>query len=239
MKSKLVIFTGGSGLLGTEFKKLHPNFLYPSSNEFNVTNYIQMEDYVKKHGCDILIHSAAISKPPLVEKDPLKAIEVNIIGTANIVKLCMKFNSFLIYISTDYVFSGDKGYYKESDDVNPINKYGWSKLAGECSVKLHEKSLIVRTTFGPNKFPYEKAFNDQWTSKESVSNIVKKLSFIVSNQISGVIHIGGPRRTLLEYANDLDKLQIIQGFSRKDVSFQIPKDTSLDCTHYDQLKNNL
>src|SRR5690606_22152297 len=96
------------------------------------------------------------------EKDPLNGIETNIIGTANVVKLCMKHSLRLIYISTDYVFSGDKGDYKENEPVHPVNKYAWSKLGGECAVRMYDKALIVRTSFGANVFPYDKAFVDQW-----------------------------------------------------------------------------
>ena len=82
---------------------------YFLAGEFDVTNYVQMEKYVEAHGCDEVIHAAAFTSPPLVDKDPLKALEVNVIGTANVVRLCMKFGARLIYICTDYVFQGDKG----------------------------------------------------------------------------------------------------------------------------------
>jgi dTDP-4-dehydrorhamnose reductase len=167
-KSK-ILFTGGSGLLGSEFRKIRPDIDYPSSNQFDVTDYEQMKKYVQLRGCDLIIHAAAFTSPPLIEKNPLKALEVNIVGTSNVVKLCMEFNILLIYISTDYVFKGDKGNYKEADPVYPVNKYAWSKLGGECAVRMYDKSLIIRTTFGPNVFPYPKAFVDQWTSRENVS----------------------------------------------------------------------
>jgi dTDP-4-dehydrorhamnose reductase len=167
--SSKIIFTGGSGLLGSEFRKIRPDIDYPSSKEFNVTNYEQMKKYVESNGCDLIIHAAAFTSPPSIEKDPLKALEVNIVGTSTVVKLCMEFDIRLIYISTDYVFKGDKGNYKEADPVYPVNKYAWSKLGGECAVRMYDKSLIIRTTFGPNVFPYPKAFVDQWTSRENVS----------------------------------------------------------------------
>src|SRR5437763_5036569 len=166
MKKKAVIFTGGTGLLGSEFKKIAPEFLYPGSVDFDVTNYPQMEQYAATHGCDQVVHAAAFTSPPLVDKDPVKAVEVNIVGTANVVKLCFKYGARLIYICTDYVFQGDKGGYVETDAVHPVNKYAWSKLGGECAVRLYDKSLIIRTTFGPNAFPFPKAFLDQWTSRE-------------------------------------------------------------------------
>jgi dTDP-4-dehydrorhamnose reductase len=230
-----VIFTGGSGLLGSEFKRLLPAAKYPVSSEFNVTNFAQMKEYARLNGCEIVIHAAAFTSPPLVDKDPLKAIGVNIIGTANVVKLCVEFGLRLIYISTDYVFNGERGNYKETDPVYPVNKYAWSKLGGECAVRMYDKALIIRTTFGPNVFPYPKAFVDQWTSRESVSVIARKIVSLLDKDITGVIHVGGKKKTVYEYAKGLDESKEIGKLSIKDVSFSVPVDTSLNCEKYHNL----
>jgi len=232
MKNRVVIFTGGSGLLGSEFKKIAPDLLYPPQEEFDATNYPQMEAFVEKHGCDQIIHAAAFTSPPLIDKDPLKAIEVNIVGTANVVKLCIKHGARLMYICTDYVFQGDKGGYSENDPVHPVNKYAWSKLGGECAARMYDKALIVRTTFGPDRFPYDKAFVDQWTSRESVSVIARKLAALAATDTVGVVHVGGDRRTVMQYARSLDPARNIAELSIKDVSFKVPVDTSLNCERY-------
>ncbi|MCK4787028.1 MAG: NAD(P)-dependent oxidoreductase, partial [Desulfobacteraceae bacterium] len=217
-KSK-IIFTGGSGLLGSEFRKILPDIKYPSSKEFDVTKFDQMNEYARSSGCELVIHAAAFTSPPLIEKNPLKAIEVNIIGTSNVVRLCIEFDARLIYISTDYVFKGDKGNYKETAPVLPVNKYAWSKLGGECAVRMYDKSLIVRTSFGPNVFPYDKAFVDQWTSRESVLVIAEKISKLIEKDITGVIHVGSKRKTVFEYAKSLDKTRDIGKLSINDVPF--------------------
>jgi len=233
-----VILTGGSGLLGSEFRKILPNIRYPSSKEFNITNYNQMREYVELNDCKLIVHAAAFTSPPLVDKDPLKALEVNIIGTSNVVKLCMEFDARLIYISSDYVFRGDRGNYKEDDLVYPVNKYAWSKLGGECAVRMYNKSLIIRTTFGPNIFPYDKAFVDQWTSRESVSLIAKRISKLLDKNITGCIHVGGKRKTVFEYAKGLDETRDIGKLSINDVPFDVPVDTSLNCDKYSELVNS-
>lgn len=235
IKKSQIIFTGGSGLLGSEFRKILPDINYPSSKEFNVTNFEQMKKYVELNGCRLIIHAAAFTSPPLIDKDPLKALEVNILGTSNVVKLCMEFDARLIYISTDYVFKGDKGNYKETDPVYPVNKYAWSKLGGECVVRMYDKSLIIRTTFGPNIFPYEKAFVDQWTSRESALVIAEKISKLIDKNITGVIHVGGKRKTVFEYAKSLDETRDIGQLSISDVPFKVPVDTSLNCDKYNEL----
>lgn len=230
-----IIFTGGSGLLGTAFKKFQSDTNNPSSKEFNVTDYSQMKEYVLSNGCDLLIHAAAFTSPPEIDKDPLKAIETNIVGTSNVVKLCVEFDIRLIYICTDYVFKGDKGNYKEDDPVYPVNKYAWSKLGGECVVRMYDKSLIIRTTFGPDVFPYPKAFSDQWTSREAVSVIAKKICKLIDKDIVGVIHIGGIRKTVMEYAKQLDETKEIGPLSINNVNFDVPVDTSLNCDKYNEL----
>lgn len=231
-KSRIVL-TGGNGLLGGTFNKLRPDINYVDIEDFDITDYEQMKAYFEPDGFDLMIHCAAIASPPLADKEPWKAIEVNINGTANVVKLCMEYDAKLIYISTDYVFKGDHGNYKEDDPVMPINKYAWSKLGGECAVRLYDKSLIIRTTFGPDVFPYEKAFIDQWTSRESVTVIAKMITDLFDRkELYGIIHVGGERKSVYEYAKGLDETQDIGKLSVDDMNFKVPRDTSLDCTKY-------
>jgi dTDP-4-dehydrorhamnose reductase len=235
IEQERILVTGGSGLLGTELRSLLPQAAFPTSAEFNVTDLAQMDAFVRKNGFGLLLHAAAFTSPPKIDKDPLRALEVNILGTCNVVKLCIAHSLRLIYISTDYVFRGDRGDYREDDPVCPVNKYAWSKLGGECAVRMCEDSLIVRTTFGPNVFPYEKAFADQWTSRESVARFAGKLVKLLAHDAKGVIHVGGPRRTVHEYACSLDPRRAIQPLSIHDVSFRVPVDTSLNCERYDSL----
>lgn len=230
-----IVFTGGTGLLGTEFQKMRPDIDYPSREDFNVTNYNQMREYVRLNGCELIIHAAAFTSPPLIDKDPIEAIEANIIGASNVVKLCMEFDLRLVYICTDYVFRGDKGNYKEDDPVYPVNKYAWSKLGGECAARMYDKSLIIRTTFAPNVFPYEKAFVDQWTSRESVSVVAAMIEKLIDKDITGTMHVGGKRKTVYEFAKGLDASKEIGELSIKDVSFSVPVDTSLNCDRYNGL----
>ena len=230
-----LLFTGGSGLLGTEVKKLTPSAYFPTHKEFDVTDYNKMSEYLKEKEIDTVVHAAAFTSPPLIDKNPLEAINTNIIGTSNLVKLCSEKELKLVYISTDYVFKGDKGNYKEEDNLNPVNKYAWSKLGGECAVRMYDNSLIIRTSFGPNKFPFEKAFVDQWTSRESVFEIAKKIAKVLERDVRGIIHVGSNRRTVFEYAKNLDSSKEIGELSINDVSFNVPIDTSLDCKKYSEL----
>jgi dTDP-4-dehydrorhamnose reductase len=232
MNSITQLFTGGSGLLGRAIRRVRPDALFPTSSEFDVTDYSQMHEWVRDRSLSVLVHAAALTSPPKVDQAPQRALEVNVIGTANVVRLCSELGLRLVYISTDYVFRGDRGGYREDDELHPVNKYAWSKLGGECAVRLYDNALIVRTSFGPDIFPYEKAFADQWTSRQSVSSTAGDILRAVDSGLVGVLHIGGARRTVLDYARGLDLARTIQPLSINDVSFSVPKDTSLDTTRF-------
>lgn len=278
---KRILFTGGSGLLGREVRKLLPDACYPTSAEFDVTNYEQMAAFVRARTgeqraasgqqgggsgersvevshdgalsvpdrdldtnlcrpCpwDVLVHAAAFTSPPKVDQDPDRAIRVNIVGTANVARLCLAYRMKLVYISTDYVFRGDRGNYSEEDPVYPVNAYAWSKLGGECAARLVPGALIIRTSFGPDVFPYPKAFVDQWTSREPVSVIARKLTDVLRSDISGVLHLGGPRRTVYEYAQAVSPDRPIGPLSIRDVPFAVPRDTSLNTERYERLRRD-
>lgn len=230
-----IIFTGGNGLLGREMKNLLPKAAFTTRENFDICNYDQMAQFVTTGDYRVLIHAAAMTSPPKVDQDSLGAMEANIVGTANVVKLCACNDLRLIYICTDYVFPGDKGNYAEDDPVLPVNKYAWSKLGGECAARMYDKSLVVRTTFGPNEFPYEKAFVDQWTSRQSVAQIAEKLVRLVDSDLTGVIHVGGPRQTVFDFAKALNPEKQIGELYRDDVSFSVPLDTSMNCQKYTEL----
>lgn len=230
-----ILFIGGSGLLGSEFKKIRPDIEYPCHEDFDIIDYLQMKSYIGGKDFTTILHAAAFTSPPAIDKDPIKALEVNIVGTCNVVRLCQDFGLQLVYISTDYIFKGDRGLYSETDAVYPSNKYAWSKLGGECAMRLYDKALIIRTSFGPNTFPYEKAFVDQWTSRESVSVIARKINALLDKDITGVVHVGGERKTVHQYATQLDATRAIGKMSIHDVSFAAPSDTSLSCEKYEEL----
>lgn len=216
-------------------QKILPELEYPSSDEFNLMDFHQMDEYLNKGKYEMMVHAAAFTSPPKVEEDPLQALDVNIIGTANVVKLCAKYDMKIIYICTDYVFKGDEGNYGEEDPVYPVNKYAWSKLGGECAVRLYDNSIIIRTSFGPNVFPYDGAFVDQWTSREDVKTIARKISRLINSNFKGTIHLGSQRRTVFEYAKSLDNNKDVKELSIEDLSFKAPEDTSLNVDQYKKL----
>ena len=82
---KRILFTGGSGLLGSAFRKIRPDWDYPSETVFDVTDVAGMEAYLRRGEYGTIFHAAAFTSPPRVDADPLLALSVNVIGTANVV----------------------------------------------------------------------------------------------------------------------------------------------------------
>lgn len=237
MNGRGILVTGGSGLLGRELRTLLPGAMFPPHEEFDVADIGMMDSWLRGREVSLLIHCAAFTSPPRIDRNPEAAIDVNVVGTANVVKLCMHAGLKLVYICTDYVFDGERGRYAENDPVLPVNKYAWSKLGGECAVRLYDNSLIIRTSFGPEVFPYEKAFVDQWTSRITVGEFAKKLVALLDTGALGVFHIGGPRRTVYEYARAVSPDKATGEMSVADVSFSVPRDTSLDTTKFESTMN--
>ena len=137
------------------------------------------------------------------EKNILKSIDLNIIGTANIVKVCQKNNIKLIYFSTGYVYEGTKGNYSELDPVKPFNNYGLSKLGGECAVKMYKNSLILRLTMTEKPFAYNKAYTNLETNFMFHEEVVKILPKII--RYKGIINIGGKSQSVYSFAKSYNK----------------------------------
>lgn len=139
----------------------------------------------------------------LHNKDIKRSIDLNIIGTCNIVKVCSEQRIKLIYFSTGYVYQGKKGNYSEKDPVLPINNYAWSKLGGECAVKLYSNSLILRITMCEKPFVHQKAFYDIKTNfifHEDVAKMIPK----ILNEV-GILNIGGKTQSVYDFVKKTNK----------------------------------
>ena len=172
-----------------------------NKDELNITNIESIDLCFSKYKFDYVIHSAAITRP-MIQHDvnPLDSIETNIIGTANLVKKCVEYNKKLIYISTDYVYGGGDGNYNEQSPLLPSNNYGWSKLGGECSVKMIPTFLILRVAMVEYPFPHEFAFTDVYKSSiwsDELPNIILSLK-----DESGTYNIGGYSQSIYEFVKN-------------------------------------
>lgn len=227
-----ILFTGGSGLLGKEMQKLLPSAHFPTRSEFNVKFDTFDHIYKLKSKPKVIVHMAASTNTVELESSKsaiIEAIETNIRGTASLVEYCMATEKKLIYISTDYVFRGELSEYVEDDPVYPVNHYGWSKLGGECAVQMYRNSLIIRTSFGPDFFQHEKAFDDHYTSRMKVSVFARALQDVIHSNLTGVLHIGDDRKSVYDFATIVSPQKYTHPSSRSEIKgYTIPYDTSLN-----------
>lgn len=227
-----ILITGGAGKLGSALINIMDNALCGTRDNFDFTNASVINEFLDKHNeVHAIIHCGALVSPPKVNEKVDEAIQTNIIGTAILSSICFQRNIKLIYISTDYVFSGDRGNYSETDELLPQNKYAWSKLGGEAAVHMLDNFVIIRLSFGPDLFPYKAAFVDQFTSREPASKIAEKIKKIANSDFKGVIHIGADRKSVYEYALGLGATEVDQ-ISIKDMTVKMPVDTSLNTSLY-------
>lgn len=222
---KIVLF-GGSGLLGTQLLNINPEIIAPSSSEVNIEDKQKVIDFITKNKPDLVINSAGFIDNRKIEKDPTKAITTNIVGSANISLACLMNNVRLVYISSDYIYKGDRGNYKETDEVLPFNLYAWSKLGGETSTLMVNNHLIIRTSFGTNNFSYKLAFNDKYVSKDYVDVIAPMIYEASTSSLVGILNLGTERKTIYDYAKQRNVNVKPQSVS--ETYFRTPSDTSLN-----------
>ena len=206
MKKNKIIITGGNGRFATALKesKLNLNFIFPTKNQLNILKISSIQKFIKKHKPKYLLHCAALSRPMDIHDTFIsKSIDINIIGTANVVKVCSELNVKLIYFSTGYVYPGLKGNYKEIDAVLPINNYAWSKLGGECAVTMYKNSLILRIIMCEKPFLHKKAFFDIETNFIYHDEVIEMIPKILDKK--GIINIGGKTQSVYNFAKKTNK----------------------------------
>ena len=227
MKKKIVV-TGGSGRFGNCLKsvKTEHSIFFPQKKIFNILKLNTLKKYLEKTKADTVIHLAGLSRPMSIhEKDIKKSIELNIIGTANVTKVCSELGVKLIYFSTNYVYPGIKGNYSESDHLHPVNNYAWSKLGGECSVQLYKNSLIVRVCMTEKPFLHKGAFANVKSSFMYHEDVAKILFKILDNK--GIINVGGKPQFIYDFAQK-DNKNVRKAFLKKNANIGMPFNSSLN-----------
>lgn len=152
MMADKMLITGGTGLLGSElagFFSAGYDIYSVSSKDFDIGEIEPVRSYFNEVRPDIVLHAAAVADVDRCEADEKLAMAVNAVGTENIAGACAVTKARMVYYSTDYVFDGTKDSpYVESDNVNPVNIYGRSKLEGEKrAVSILEDCAILRVAW--------------------------------------------------------------------------------------------
>jgi dTDP-4-dehydrorhamnose reductase len=214
---------GGFGLLGKEFAKIDKSLIFSGKSEIDITNYLKVSSCLSYSNPSVVILCAAVLDNGKKEE----IIKTNIQGTANVALACMNKGIRMVYISTDYVYEGILGNYKESDPLLPTNDYAWSKLGGECSVRMVPNHLIIRTSFGASDFFYQHAYNNKWTSKDYVDVIAPMILEASKSDLTGIINIGTEKKTMLNYARrrnpNITGKPLTDNSSPKDSSLNLDK----------------
>ena len=197
----LILVTGGQGRFAKVLKKNNKflNLYFASKKECNILNIKSLEKIIKKLRPKMILHCAGLSRPMEIhQKNIEKSIDLNIVGTANVVKVCKKNNIKIIYFSTGYVYEGKKGNYSEKDPVKPFNNYGLSKLGGECAVMMYKNSLILRITMTESPFMYKKAYSNLKSNFMFHEDLVKILPKIINYK--GILNVGGKTQSVFSFA---------------------------------------
>lgn len=148
-----ILVTGSNGMLGQDLCPILENnnitVVKTDIENLDITNIKQVEEVLVSTSPDVIIHCAAYTNVDKAEEDIETARQINSIGTENLAKICAKLDITLVYISTDYVFSGEgKTPYQTTDKKSPLNNYGLTKSEGEDSIiKYCKKYYICRTSW--------------------------------------------------------------------------------------------
>jgi dTDP-4-dehydrorhamnose reductase len=161
-------------------------------------------------------------------------------GVQNVKRACIKYNCFLLQISTEYVFDGDRGQYSEKDLPNPITRYGWSKVIGEEVLYDMKQSLILRLSFvDPDDLKFPKALIDQYSSRDLIESTcadIKLLLMAINRgiKIPRLLHIGAQRRSQYDFYKTFKSA--IEKKSLKEIPFRLPVDVSFDLSLWKKIK---
>ena len=224
-----VLVTGANGFLGYYLTKklLQKDFVViatgkgesrlPFTNEKNFiyaimdfTDPFAVHDVFEKFQPDAVIHAGAMSKPDDCELNQWDCYLANAEGTLAVLLNADEYKSHFIFISTDFIFDGEKGMYRENDEPGPVNFYGKTKLEAEDAVKEYEYDwTIVRTVLVYGK-PHSgrgnilsvvkeklekgeeyKVFDDQVRTPTYVEDLAEGIVSIVEKRAKGIYHLSG------------------------------------------------
>ena len=226
-----ILITGASGQLGMSLKKIF-NSKYEiisttgnntsggSSIYLDVTNPMLYKEVVEMTNPDLVVNLAAMTSVDLCEKNPELAYSINIGGVDNLVNA---FRGPIIHVSTDYVFDGESGPYKEEDTTNPLNVYGRSKLESEkLLLDQSEDSLVIRSNVlydyssksrasflnwvveSLNQEKEISVVEDQWNNPTWTGSLAVVIDRAIDTQVTGLVHWGdGDLVSRFDFANKI------------------------------------
>lgn len=148
-----ILVTGSKGQVGQELQFLAKNtlhqFIFADVAEMDITNPDAVGPFFKKHQFDYCINCAAYTAVDKAESEVELATKINVDGVKNLAQACLYNNTFLIQLSTDYVYHNDQNTpFKEGDITNPQGVYAQTKLDGDLAALLiNVSTMVVRTSW--------------------------------------------------------------------------------------------
>ena len=262
MSKKKLLITGASGFLGYHLlrsaydKGFDVYGLYNSdvisfeqstNLQVDLRNYIDMGNVIDDIEPDVVIHSAALTDTNLCQSNSELSYELNVEVTRNLAGICCDYQVPFVFTSTDLVFDGTKGNYREEDTPNPLMVYGEHKLLAEKETeRVYPSALIARCPlmFGAleassrNYFPSfirnlkegkaNKLFYDEYRSVCGAKSVAEGILHLCE-EVSGIVHLAGAERVsrygfsiAIAEAFGLDK-SLLQSCSQKDVQMAAPR----------------
>lgn len=260
-----LLITGGSGLLGTKLIDVFKDHGYEVFATFwrhqikddhllslDITSPQNVDHVLNTTAPDVVIHAAAYTNVDYCEKNREEALSVNVRGTKNIATSAEKIRAKVVYVSTDYVFDGEKGHYLETDETHPISVYGASKLKGEHIVQdcCHD-CIVARPAviYGASRSNFvtwvlsmlrqgEKinVIEDQYVSPTYNGDLAEQLMALIEKDATGVFHTAGGTRinryelgcAIAQVFNLNDSLLQPVQMDKMNWSAKRPRDSSLD-----------
>ena len=227
---------------------------YGNAIKMDLLNHETISNVLFEIKPDVVIHLGAMTGVDLCEKEESMAFDINTKATQIIAQQCSILNTFLVYVSTDYVFDGNSGMYYEDSVPNPLSVYGKSKLEGEKMIQTFSSDWCIARTSTPfGLHPTKKSFpiwvienlqkqkqidvlTDQFTSPTYVPSLSRMLIEISERRLTGIIHVAGASKiSRYEMAKLIsDKLgldgKLLREISINDIKWeaQRPKDSSLN-----------
>ena len=223
-----ILVTGGEGILAQALRPYFPLATFAGKGDCDVTNANQVRAVFNEVKPELVIHCAAITRH---DADPAAYTVGNIQGTINVALQAKKSGCRLVYPSTDYLMAA-----RETDPTRPVNSYADSKYAGELAIRtaLPGQSLLVRGSWY-SVLEYTHAAVDAFTSKLPVAKAAHYVAVLATSTHTGVVNIGGQRRSLYEIALEFNESVLPCTRAQLGLPYDLPADCSLDTTKLTRL----
>ncbi len=249
--SKKILVTGSNGLLGqklTDLLRYHADYeliasskgpnRYPSTEgyiyeELDVTDYSDLAQLISKHQPYAVIHTAAMTNVDQCETEKEACQKLNVESVAHLIKLSKEFPFYLVHLSTDFIFDGTSGPYKETDAPNPLSLYGHSKNDAEqllfasdinysilrtiivygVAAAMSRSNIVLWAKGALEKGSPIKVVNDQYRMPTLAEDLAKACILAIEKRAQGIYHISGK-----DYMSVIEMVRRIAKFFKLDDS---------------------